>query len=105
MKASDITPGDRVELAVVITPGPSTPRMKARQHATVVAIERSTVTVEVTEPVCTNLDDHAGQVGWAMANGLLHWEHQPVTRTVRAADVVARIHGPATAPAMAEVAS
>ena len=88
MKASDITPGDRYLIAVVIPPGPRTPRMRATQAATVVAVERSRVTVEVLEPVCVNLAEHAEHPGWAMVDGLLRWEHQPVQRQVRAADIL-----------------
>jgi len=90
MKATDITPGHRYSIAVTITAGPRTPKMRATQHATVVAVERSTVMVEVTEPVCTNLDQLPDDIspGYAMANGLLRWEQRPVTRTIRAADVI-----------------
>lgn len=90
MKATDITPGRRYSINVVITAGPSTPRMRATQTATVVTVERSNVTVEVTEPVCTNLDQLPDDIspGYAMANGLLRWEHRPITRTIRAADVI-----------------
>jgi hypothetical protein len=103
VKATDINPGDRVELAVVITPGPATPRMKTRKAATVVAVERATITVEVTEPVCTNLDELPEDVspGYAMANGLLRWTQRPVTRQVRAADIVAVVDPAAPAEASA----
>jgi hypothetical protein len=90
VKHSEIEPGRRYLLSVVVTAGPRTPRVKARQRATVIAVDGAQrVTVEVLEPVCVNLDDYPPeQHAWAMVNGKLRHESRPAKRTVRAADIL-----------------
>jgi hypothetical protein len=90
MKATEIEPGRRYLLAVVITAGPRTPRVKAHQHATVIAVDGAqAVTVEVLEPVCVNADQFPPERhAWAMVNGKLRHELRPTKRTVRAADIL-----------------
>ena len=90
MKTNEIEPGRTYVLAVVITAGPRTPRTKARQHATVIAVDGArAVTVEVPEPVCVNAHDYPPeQHAWAMINGHLRHEQRPTKRIVRAADIL-----------------
>ena len=90
MKHSEIEPGRRYLLSVVITAGPRTPRVKTRQHATVIAVDSAQrVTVEVLEPVCVNADEYPPeQHSWAMVNGKLRHELRPTKRTVWAADIL-----------------
>jgi hypothetical protein len=99
VKANDITPGGRYIIRVA-APAPGAPRLHTTRTVTVIAKpDARTITVEWTEPHCTNLADYQTPgaphgVAWAMLQGWLRYEPRPVRGTIRVADVL----GPAAAP-------